>query len=107
MTVPVVAHADHFAIENAHGREQRGGSVALVVVSHGSATPLLQRQTRLRAVQRLDLALLVGTEDDGVFLRVEVKSYAGVPVPRVPGIGTRLARPWQVWLPTNPMPHPP
>src|ERR1039457_6214831 len=34
MTVPVVAHADHGAVQSAHGREQRGRSVSFVVVSH-------------------------------------------------------------------------
>ena len=77
MTVPVVAHADHGAIQSAHGREQSGGSVALVVVGHGSAATLLQRQPRLRAVQRLDLALLIGAQHDGVFRRIEIKPDDG------------------------------
>ena len=77
MTMPVVAHADHGAIQRVHGREQRGGSVSLVVVGHGSAAPLLQRQPGLRAVQRLDLALLIGAKHDGMFRRVEIEPNDG------------------------------
>src|SRR5450755_2925304 len=44
MAVPVIAHADHGAIQSIQGREQSSGSVALVVVGHGSATSLLQWQ---------------------------------------------------------------
>jgi len=78
MTVPVVAHADHGAIQRAHGREQGGGSVALVVVGHGSAASLLQRKTGLCTVQRLDLALFIGAQHDGVFRRVEIETNDGL-----------------------------
>ncbi len=58
-------------------RKQRRRSVPFVVVSHGSAAPLLERQAGLRAIQRLDLALLVGTEHDGMLRRVEIKPDDG------------------------------
>jgi hypothetical protein len=40
--------------------------MAFVVVGEGSATPGLQRQTRLGAVQGLNLALFIDTEDDRI-----------------------------------------
>ena len=38
------------------GCEQRGCAMALVVVGHGTGTPLLHRQARLGTIERLDLA---------------------------------------------------
>ena len=49
-------------------------AVPFVVVSHGSASPLLDRQARLCAVQGLDLAFLIGTKHHGMLQRVEIKS---------------------------------
>lgn len=42
------------------------GAVGLVVMRHGLCTSLLDRQARLRAVQGLDLALLVAAQHQGV-----------------------------------------
>src|SRR4030042_1023618 len=80
MTVPVVVHADHGALQSAHSREQSGGSVALVVVGHGSAAPLLQRKSRLRTVQRLDLALFIGAQHEGVLRGGAIGLSSGAPV---------------------------
>ena len=57
--MPVALHvaADDRAVEDVEGGEQGGGAVALVVVGHGAGAPLLHRQARLGAVERLDLAL--------------------------------------------------
>ena len=60
MTMPIIAHADHSAIEGIHGGEQSGCPVPFVVVGHGPATTLFHRQTGLRPIQRLNLTLLVG-----------------------------------------------
>jgi hypothetical protein len=45
------------------GGEQGGGAIALIIMCHGGAAPLLHRQSGLGAVKRLDLALLVDAED--------------------------------------------
>ncbi len=50
-----------------------GGAVALIVVGHRPAAPRLQRQTRLGAVERLDLRLLIDAEHHRVRRRVNVK----------------------------------
>ena len=73
MALPSVA-ADHRAVEGRSSRrsEQRRRAVALIVVRHGSGAALLQRQSGLCAVKRLNLALnLVSStgQDDGVRFR--------------------------------------
>ena len=59
LPMPVLLHAaaDHLAIEDVERCEQRCGAVALAVVRHGTATARLERRSRLRAIERLDLAL--------------------------------------------------
>ena len=52
-----VAHADH------------GG---------GSLAPLLKHQARRRAVQRLDPAIFIGAQHDGVFRRVQIDPDGGL-----------------------------
>src|ERR1017187_5029658 len=106
MAVPVVTHTDHGAIQSAHGREQSGGSVPLVIVGHGPAAPLLPRKSRLRAVQRLDLALFIGAQHDGVFRRVEIEPDDGLQLLGELGIVADLERTGQVRLQTMPMPDP-
>ena len=69
------AAADHLAFEHIEGREQRGRAVAFVVVSHCAGAALLHRKTRLGAVQRLNLALLIERKYDGVSRRVNVEPY--------------------------------
>ena len=66
--------ADDSAIENVEGGEQRRGAMAFVVVGHGSGTALLHRQTGLGAVERLDLALLIDREDDGMGGRIDIEA---------------------------------
>src|SRR5215831_13914226 len=62
--MPMALHAapDDLAFKDVEGSEQGGGAMALVVVGHRRAASLLHWQTRLSAVQRLDLALLVDAE---------------------------------------------
>jgi hypothetical protein len=73
--MPVALHvaADDRSVEHVHRGEQGGRPVALVVVGHGSGATLLERQARLRAVERLDLAFFVDGKDDGVRGRIDVE----------------------------------
>lgn len=48
--------------------------MAFVVVGHRPGAALLHRQTRLGAVGRLDLALLINREDDGVGGRIDIET---------------------------------
>src|SRR5271169_2276086 len=53
--MPVALHAapDDLAFEDIEGGKQGGGAVSLVIMGHRGAAPLLHRQTRLGAVERL------------------------------------------------------
>src|SRR6478672_5805819 len=53
------ASPDNLAIQHVQRCEQCGGAVALVIVGHGTGTPLLHGQSWLSAVEGLDLALFV------------------------------------------------
>ena len=66
MPMALQDNADDPAFKNIEGGEQGGGAVALVIVGHGGAAPLLHRQPGLGAVERLDLAFLVDAEDYGM-----------------------------------------
>src|ERR1700732_2830468 len=48
--------------------------MAFVVVGHRPSSALLHRQTGLGAVERLDLALLIYREDDGVGGRIDIET---------------------------------
>ena len=54
--------------------EERGGSVALVIMGHRRRAPLLEGQTRLGPIERLDLGLLVDAQHDRTVGRVEVEA---------------------------------
>ena len=76
LLMPMLAHAapDHGSVENVQRSEQRRRSIAFVVVGHGPAFSRLERQTRLRAIKRLDLAFLVDRYDDSVRRRVHLEA---------------------------------
>ena len=74
VAMPSHAAPDHGSIEEVERGEQRGRAVALVVMGHRPAFSGLERQARLRAVERLDLALLVDRDDHRVLGRVHVEA---------------------------------
>ena len=63
---------DDGAVEDVEGGKRCGCAVPLIVVGHGPGAAQLHRQSRLGAVERLDLALLVDREDDRVVGRIDV-----------------------------------
>ena len=65
--------ADDGAVEHAERSEQGGRAVPLVIVCHRLTTPRLDRQPRLGAVERLDLALFVEREHHSVGRWIDVK----------------------------------
>ena len=73
--VALHAPADDAAFEHVEGGKQCGSAVPLIVVRHCAAASLLQRQTRLGAVERLDLAFLVHRQHDGMLRRVDVEAH--------------------------------
>lgn len=74
MAMSLHVAADHRAVEHIEGGEQGGRAVALVIMGHGAEPPLLHRQARLSSVERLDLALFVEGQDDGVAGWVDVEA---------------------------------
>ena len=75
LLMPMALHAaaDHRAVQHVEGGKQRSGAMALVVMCHGAAAALLHGQTRLSAVECLDLALFVDRQHDGVGWRVDIE----------------------------------
>ena len=54
--------SDDFALQVIQRGKESDSAVAIVIVGLSADMPFAQRQTRLTALQRLDLALLVTTE---------------------------------------------
>ena len=73
MAMALHASADDLAVEHVEGGEQRRRAVALVVVRHGAGSAALHGQAGLRAVERLDLALLVDGQHHRVGRRIDVE----------------------------------
>ena len=75
---------DHLAGRHVERREQIQGAMAHVVVSPSLGLADVHRQDRLRALQRLDLRLLVHREDHGIRRRSHVQPHHEPPSsPRV------------------------
>ena len=74
MAVALHTATDHLAFEHVEGGKQRGRAAPLLIMRHGAGSPLLHRQTRLGSVERLDLALLVDRQHDGVRRRIDIEA---------------------------------
>jgi hypothetical protein len=77
LLVSVAWHAgtDDLTIGDIESSEQGCGAIALVVVSHGATSTFFDRQSRLGAIQRLNLAFFIRAQHQSVFGRVEVKPH--------------------------------
>src|SRR6267154_5764231 len=53
---------DHGAVQNVEGGKESRGAVSFIVMRHGAATALLNRQPWLRSFQRLNLAFFIHTQ---------------------------------------------
>src|SRR5215207_8451664 len=74
MSMPWHAGADHRSVQCVECRKQRRCPVTLVVVSHGATAARHEWKPWLCSVQRLDLALLVYREHQGVLRRIEIET---------------------------------
>ena len=76
LLMPVALHvaADHRAVQHVERGEQRRRAVPDVVVGHRPGPTLLHRQPGLGAVERLDLALFVDRQHDGMGGRIDVEA---------------------------------
>src|SRR5258708_14230428 len=74
MAMALHTPADHLTFEHVEGRKERGGTVTLVIMGHGSGAALLYRHAWLGTVQPLDLALLLDGQSHGMRRRVPLRS---------------------------------
>jgi hypothetical protein len=74
MLVAADALADDLAVEHVECGEQDPCVVTLVIVGHCAAAATLHRQSRLGAVQCLDLRLLIDRQHQRVLRRIDVKA---------------------------------
>ncbi len=65
--------ADDGSVEDVERGEQRRRAIAFVVMGHRAGAAFLQGQTGLCAVERLDLALLIDRQHDGVRRRIDIE----------------------------------
>src|SRR5271170_3970203 len=75
MPVPLLAQPDHFSIQSVESGKQRRRAIALIIVGHRTSAATLQRQARLRAVESLNLTLLVAAQHQGVLGWIEIETY--------------------------------
>ena len=73
--VAVARHAlaDHRAVQDVEHGKQRRCAVPDIIVGHRFRPPLLHRQTRLAAVERLNLRFLVDRQHQAVRRRIEIE----------------------------------
>src|SRR5580698_6767811 len=76
LLVAVLLHAaaDHRAVEHVEGSKQCRRAVTLVIVGHGAATAGFECQAGLRAVERLNLALLIDREHHCMRRRIDIQA---------------------------------
>src|SRR5712672_413166 len=74
MAMALHALANDLALKDIERCEQGRDAMALVVVGYGASAPLFHRQPRLGAIKRLNLALLIDRQDNGVVGRVDVEA---------------------------------
>ena len=73
VAMPRHALADHCAVQHIERRKQRRRAVPEVIMGHRPSPPLLHRQARLGAVERLNLRLLVDRQDEAMSRRIEIQ----------------------------------
>lgn len=61
------------AIECVERREERGGTIAFVIMGHGLRTSFLHGQSRLGTIERLNLTLLIDGQDNRMLGWVEIE----------------------------------
>ena len=72
MAVTRVVLGDHPPLADMERGKQAGRAMPFIVVGEGPAAAMLQGQAWLRAIQRLNLALLVHTEHHGVLRWLQI-----------------------------------
>src|ERR1700730_13860547 len=75
MPVTLPALREHFALRRIQCGKQRRGPVASVIVGHAFDVAQSNRQHRLRAFERLNLAFFIHTQKHRTFRRMQVQTY--------------------------------
>src|SRR6266581_3219412 len=75
MPMALSALRDHRALCRVQGRKQCRRSVAPVIVRYALDVAEPHRQHRLRAFQRLNLALFIYTQNHSIFRWIQVQPY--------------------------------
>ena len=70
MAMTILALSNERAVGDVEGRKQGRGPMAHIVMRHRAGTPFFERQSGLRAVERLDLAFLIAAQDQSVLRSV-------------------------------------
>src|SRR4030042_3310866 len=104
MPVPSKTLPDDLTLSQFERRKECRGAVALVVMGHGSTAAFFQRQTRLRAIQRLNLTFLVHAEHQAFLRRIEIETHYVSQFLQKPGIPRQLERLYSVRLKTMTLP---
>src|SRR5512139_4335276 len=106
MAMPSETLPNNFTLSHFEGRKERRGTVALVIMGHGSTAAFFQRQSRLRAIQRLNLTLLVHAEYQGFVRRIQIQTHHIRQFLQKLGITRQLESLCSVWLKTMALPDP-
>jgi len=107
MAVARHAVADDAAVERVQGGEERGRAVARVVVGLPRRDAGTQREQRLRALKRLDLAFLVHAQHERPVGRVEIESDHIAELLDKPSVAAGLERLRHMGLEPVPVPDAP
>jgi len=92
MTMPGKTLTNDLTLGQFERRKERRGTVAFVVMGHGPTAAPFQRQTRLRTIQRLNLAFLVHAEHQRLLRRIEIKTHHVGQFLQKPGITRQFER---------------
>src|SRR3972149_10278487 len=106
MTMSSKTLPNDFTLSQFQRRKERRGTVALVVMGHGPTAAFFQRQTRLRAIQRLNLTFLVHAEHQCFLWRIQIQTHHVGQFLQKPGITRQLERLYSVRLKTMTLPTP-
>jgi len=76
LLMPMALHAapDNLALDHVERGKEGCRATALVIMGHRAGAAFLHRQSRLRAVEGLDLRFLVEREHDSVRRRIDIKA---------------------------------
>src|SRR6202521_5819649 len=89
---------DHGAVQYVEGGKESRRAVPLIVVGHGAATTLLNRQPWLRSFQSLNLALLIHTQHQRFIRWIQVQAHHIVKLFDELLIFRQLEGPGAMWL---------